>query len=111
MVKVVEMGLPIDDEALFTHNARGFLELMSWVAFGARSSEDPASLVWSQVTATLVTTATGLVKMKVKPSITAVAASITGVVVQDQLPAIWRIRVVHSAAGSWTYSLGVVLYS
>ena len=84
---------------------------MSWVAIGARSSEDPASLVWSQVTATLVTTATGLVKMKVKPSITAVAASITGVVVQDQLPAIWRIRVVHSAAGSWTYSLGVVLYS
>lgn len=40
MVKVVEMGLPIADEALFTHNARGFLELMSWVAIGARSSED-----------------------------------------------------------------------
>lgn len=40
MVKVVEMGLAIADEALFTHNARGFLELMSWVAIGARSSED-----------------------------------------------------------------------
>lgn len=40
MVKVVEMGLPIADEALFTHNARGFLELLSWVAIGARSSED-----------------------------------------------------------------------
>lgn len=40
MVKVVEMGLPIADEALFTHNAKGFLELLSWVAIGARSSED-----------------------------------------------------------------------
>lgn len=40
MVKVIEMGLAIADEALFTHNARGFLELLSWVAIGARSSED-----------------------------------------------------------------------
>lgn len=40
MVKVVEMGLPIADEALFTHNARGFIELLSWVAIGARSGED-----------------------------------------------------------------------
>ena len=40
MRRVVEMGLPIADEALFTHNARGFLELLSWVAIGARSSED-----------------------------------------------------------------------
>lgn len=40
MVKVAEMGLPIADECLFTHNARGFQELLSWVAIGARSSED-----------------------------------------------------------------------
>jgi len=40
MVKIVEMGVPIADEALFTHNAKGFLELLSWVAIGARSSED-----------------------------------------------------------------------
>lgn len=40
MVKVLEMGLPIADEALFTHNATGFLELLSWVAIGARSAED-----------------------------------------------------------------------
>lgn len=40
MVKIVEMGLPIADEALFTHNAKGFLELLSWVAIGARSGED-----------------------------------------------------------------------
>ena len=40
MVEVVEMGLPIADECLFTHNARGFSELVSWFAIGARSSED-----------------------------------------------------------------------
>ncbi len=40
MVKVVEMGLPIADEALFTHNAKGFIELLSWIAVGARSTED-----------------------------------------------------------------------
>lgn len=40
MIKIIEMGLPIADEALFTHNAKGFLELLSWVAVGARSAED-----------------------------------------------------------------------
>lgn len=40
MVRVIELGLPIADEALFTHNARGFIELLSWVAIGARSTED-----------------------------------------------------------------------
>ncbi len=40
MVKVVEMGLPIADEALFTHNSKAFMELLSWVAIGARSTED-----------------------------------------------------------------------
>ncbi len=40
MVQVIEMGLPIADEALFTHNAKGFIELLSWVAIGARSTED-----------------------------------------------------------------------
>lgn len=40
MIQVIEKGLPIADEALFTHNAKGFLELLSWVAIGARSSED-----------------------------------------------------------------------
>ncbi len=40
MVGVIETGLAIADEALFTHNARGFLELLAWVAIGARSAED-----------------------------------------------------------------------
>lgn len=72
--------------------------------------QDPVSGVWSTVTSTLATTATGMVRMKIKSAITAVAASTTQVVVQDVLPAIWRIRVVHSAAGNWTYSLGCALY-
>lgn len=40
MVKIIEIGLPIADEAVFTHNAKGFIELLSWVAVGARSTED-----------------------------------------------------------------------
>ncbi len=40
MVRAIEMGLPIADEALFTHNAKGFAELLSWMAIGARSVED-----------------------------------------------------------------------
>ncbi|MFI4956120.1 MAG: 3-deoxy-7-phosphoheptulonate synthase [Gammaproteobacteria bacterium] len=40
MLDVIDMGLPISDEALFTHNAKGFVELLSWVAIGARSAEN-----------------------------------------------------------------------
>jgi len=40
MIEMINLGLPIADEALFTHNAKGFLELLSWVAIGARSAED-----------------------------------------------------------------------
>lgn len=40
MVQVVELGVPIADEAVFTHNAKGFAELLSWMAIGARSVED-----------------------------------------------------------------------
>ncbi|WGL60410.1 3-deoxy-7-phosphoheptulonate synthase [Pigmentibacter sp. JX0631] len=40
MIDVVDKGLAIADEALSTHNADLFLELLSWVAIGARSSED-----------------------------------------------------------------------
>src|SRR3989338_1291227 len=40
MVNVVELGVGIADEAVFTHNAKGFAELLSWMAIGARSVED-----------------------------------------------------------------------
>ena len=47
MMQVIEMGLPIADEALFTYNANGFLELLSWVAIGARSSENQEHRVFA----------------------------------------------------------------
>ncbi len=40
MVEVSDLGLPIADEAVFTHNSKGFIELVSWLAIGARSTED-----------------------------------------------------------------------
>jgi hypothetical protein len=73
--------------------------------------QDPASGVWSPVAATTATAVTGLVKLKVKQAITAIAATTTQVQVQDTLPAIWRVRVVHSAGSNFTYSLGIVLYN
>lgn len=47
MVRAVEMGLAIADEALFTNNERGFAELLSWVAIGARSAEDQEHRIWA----------------------------------------------------------------
>lgn len=73
--------------------------------------QDPASGTWSTVAATTATAATGLVKLKVKQAITAIAATATLVQVQDTLPAIWRVQVVHSAGTNFTYSLGAVLYN
>ncbi len=40
MVELIKHGIAIADEAVFTHNAKGFIELLSWVAIGARSTED-----------------------------------------------------------------------
>ena len=73
--------------------------------------QDPASGVWSLVAATLATVVTGMVRLKLKQAIAAIAASITQVQVQDTLPPVWRLRVVHSGAGSFTYSLGIALYN
>lgn len=36
----LKLGLPIADEALFTHNTKGFWELLSWVVIGACSAQD-----------------------------------------------------------------------
>ena len=72
--------------------------------------QDPVSLTWSTVAATTAANTATLVKLKLKASITAVAASATGVVVQDVLPGIWRLRVIHTDGSNYTYSLGVVLY-
>ena len=47
MLDVINLGLPIADEALFTHNRDKFHELLSWVAIGARSSEDPEHRIFA----------------------------------------------------------------
>jgi len=75
--------------------------------------QDPASGSWVdlQGALTTATTVTGMIRLKLKQAIVSIAASASGVQVQDTLPAIWRIVVVHSGAGNWTYSLGVVLYN
>lgn len=40
MVNIIKLGLPIASEVLFTQYRQGFLELLSWAAIGARSSEN-----------------------------------------------------------------------
>ncbi|HSW92950.1 MAG TPA: 3-deoxy-7-phosphoheptulonate synthase [Gammaproteobacteria bacterium] len=47
MIDVIESGLPIADEAVFTHNARVFLELLTFVAVGARSAENQEHRVFA----------------------------------------------------------------
>lgn len=47
MVKIISMGLPIADEALFIQQEKGFLELLSWLAIGARSSENQEHRVFA----------------------------------------------------------------
>jgi 3-deoxy-7-phosphoheptulonate synthase len=47
MVDAIESGLAIADEALFTHNDKGFAELLTWVAIGARSTEDQEHRIWA----------------------------------------------------------------
>jgi hypothetical protein len=66
--------------------------------------QDPASGTWTAVAASSPTAAIGMVRVKLKPAITPVAASATGMTVQDSMPANWRVRVVHSAASNFTYS-------
>lgn len=73
--------------------------------------QDPISGNWSDVAGTLAQTNSGMIKLKIKQAISNVAASATQVQYQDTLPAIWRLRVAHSGAGTWAYSLGVVLYA
>ena len=51
MVEAIEAGLAIADEALFTHNDKGFAELLSWIAIGARSTEDQEHRIWASAQA------------------------------------------------------------
>ncbi len=49
MIEVLKLGLPIADEALFTHNSKSFQELLSWVAIGARSAEDQEHRIYASM--------------------------------------------------------------
>ncbi|MBV8803119.1 MAG: 3-deoxy-7-phosphoheptulonate synthase [Gammaproteobacteria bacterium] len=49
MVNVIKMGLPIADEALFMCYAKSFLELLTWIAIGARSAENPEHRVFASM--------------------------------------------------------------
>ena len=49
MIKVLEIGLPLADEALFTHNDSYFVDLLSWIAVGARSTEDQEHRIFASM--------------------------------------------------------------
>jgi 3-deoxy-7-phosphoheptulonate synthase len=47
MVSLIEKGLAIADEGVFTHQSKGLSDLLSWMAIGARSSEDQEHRVYA----------------------------------------------------------------
>ncbi|MDH3324355.1 MAG: 3-deoxy-7-phosphoheptulonate synthase [Candidatus Peregrinibacteria bacterium] len=49
MIRVLELGFALADEALFTHNDGYFVDLLSWVAIGARSTEDQEHRVFASM--------------------------------------------------------------
>jgi len=49
MLDIIEIGLPIADEALFTHNEGYFNDLLCWIAIGARSAEDQEHRVFASI--------------------------------------------------------------
>ncbi|NCC71660.1 3-deoxy-7-phosphoheptulonate synthase, partial [bacterium] len=49
MINILKIGLPIADEALFTHNEGYLDDLLSWIAIGARSSEDQEHRIYASM--------------------------------------------------------------
>lgn len=49
MIKITQLGLPIADEALFTHKSGYLDDLLSWIAIGARSSEDQEHRIYASM--------------------------------------------------------------
>lgn len=49
MLKAVEMGYALADEALFTHNDSYYVDLLSWIAIGARSAEDQEHRIFASM--------------------------------------------------------------
>lgn len=72
---------------------------------------EPVTQTWVDTpgVATLAQVATGLIKMVVDAHVAAVAASASGVTANTVIPPNWRLVVVHSGAGNFTYSLAVAV--
>ena len=49
MLDVVSLGFAVADEALFTHNDGYFVDLITWIAIGARSSEDQEHRIFASM--------------------------------------------------------------
>ncbi len=49
MIEAVRKGYAIADEALFTHNDNYFVDLLSWIAIGARSAEDQEHRIFASM--------------------------------------------------------------
>lgn len=49
MLDALQAGLPLADEAVFTHNEGYFTDLLSWIAIGARSGEDQEHRIFASM--------------------------------------------------------------
>jgi 3-deoxy-7-phosphoheptulonate synthase len=49
MVEIAKIGLPMADEAVFTHNDGYVVDLLSWIAIGARSTEDQEHRIFASL--------------------------------------------------------------
>jgi 3-deoxy-7-phosphoheptulonate synthase len=49
MLRSAEMGIALADEALFTHNDGYFVDVLSWIAIGARSAEDQEHRIFASM--------------------------------------------------------------
>lgn len=49
MLDVLNLGFPIADEALFTHKQGYFTDMYSWIAIGARSTEDQEHRIFASM--------------------------------------------------------------
>ncbi len=49
MIEALKEGYALADEALFTHNDSYFVDLLSWIAIGARSAEDQEHRIFASM--------------------------------------------------------------
>lgn len=78
----------------------------------ALQEQEPVSGSWFDVpgAVSLAQVATGLVTLRVGTGFATVAPGVGGATLSMVLPPRWRLRVVHSAGTSFTYSLAAGLY-